>query len=129
MGKTSAAKVLAVPDLEAEEVKEPTDAPVEDKEPPKRKSAYPEGTKLFSWTPKDGKAEIIELPMDFIKPNKEWLWEQNQLPFLAQTWNWLDRAGTPKSVQRQCVQLPDNEYMDMFKAWFKAMGGGATPGE
>jgi hypothetical protein len=88
---------------------------------------YPDGMKLWTYKSKGG--EIIELPLEFIKPDKLWLWELKDLPFLSQTWAWLDRANVPKPVQRLCVSLPDDEYMDMFTEWFKAMGGGATPGE
>jgi len=141
MGKSSAAKVLEDTDF-AVEAKEPepiiirdvelpvedvedveAEAPVEDK-----KSPYPEGTELFSWTPKSGD-EILEFPMHFDKPDKVWLWDQGQLPFLSQTFRWMERAKVPKEIQRRACALPDDEYMDMFTAWFKAMGGGATPGE
>jgi hypothetical protein len=128
MGKSSAARVLTEVDPEPVEAEVPEIVAVVE-EPPQRKSAYPEGTQLFSYTPKDPTSEIIELPLEFEKPDKVWLWEQNQQPYLSQTWNWLDRANVPKEVQRQCVSLPDEEYMEMFKVWFQAMGGGATPGE
>lgn len=94
---------------------------------PEKVSRYPEGTKL--WTYKSKAGETIELPLEFDKPDKLWLWELKDQPFLSQTWAWLERAGVPRDVQRQCVSLPDDEYMDMFSDWFSAMGGGATPGE
>lgn len=102
------------------------DAKPEDK--PKELPDYPEGTKLFSYTPKSG-GKPIQMPMEFDRPNKVWLWELSQQPFLVQTWQWMDRANVPKQVQRRAVELPDDEYTDMFNEWFKAMGGGATPGE
>ena len=143
MAKSSAAKVLEKRNLEPVEDKEsdvaplvevkelPESAPEEVKEPPKKfkKSPYPEGTQLFTYQPKNEKAENIQLPMEFDRPNKLWLWEQSKTPYLSQTWAWLNRAGVPDSVQRQCVSLPDDEYFEMFTQWFKAMGGGATPGE
>jgi hypothetical protein len=98
-------------------------------EKPKTKSHYPEGTKLFRYQPKGG-GEIIEFPMEFENPSKEWLWELNDMPFLVQTWAWMRKANVPKPVQRLAVRLQDDdEYAEMFKQWFAAMGGGATPGE
>lgn len=99
-----------------------------DKEPDKKKPDYPEGTKLFSYTPKGG-GKPIQFPTEFEKPDKLWLWELTQLPFLSQTFAWMDRAGVPKEIQRVAVSLPDDEYPELFTSWFKAMGGGATPGE
>jgi hypothetical protein len=116
----------SVSDLPAEV--EPAPKPVPPKPYGDGRDQYPRGTDLFAYEPKGG-GEKIYLPLDFEKPDKVWLWELNIQPFLSQTWAWLDRAGTPRSVQRQCVSLPDDEYMDMFGEWFKAMGGGATPGE
>lgn len=119
------AELETAPDAESSETsgaESPEAKPLQD-----NVSRYPEGTELFKYKSKGG--EIIELPLEFVKPDKLWLWELKDQPFLSQTWAWLDRAGVPKDVQRQCVSLPDDEYMDMFTDWFKAMGGGATPGE
>lgn len=92
------------------------------------KSPYPEGARLFSWQPKNG-GPVILLPLEFERPNKMWLWSMHRQPFLSQTWAWMDRANVPDSVQIMAQAIPDDEYLDMFTAWIKAMGGGATPGE
>ena len=114
-------------------------AAVEDAPKPERpedgRGLYPEGVKLFAYQPKGGDKpkigpnETIYLPLEFERPSKVWLWELSIQPFLAQSWAWMNMAGAPRTVQRQCVSLPDGEYMEMFNKWFEAMGGGATPGE
>lgn len=109
--------------------------PEETKEVPAKKSQYPEGTKLFTYQPKvNGQpfGQPIEFPMEMAPATKEWLWELSELPFLNQTWAWMKHAKVPRAVQRQAVRVADaseDEYMELFTAWFKAMGGGVTPGE
>jgi hypothetical protein len=131
VAKANTAKLSAAPelapgckDIESSGAESPEETP---NPLPEKVSRYPEGVKL--WTYKSKRGEIIELPLEFNKPDKLWLWELKDQPFLTQTWAWLERAGVPKDIQRQCVSLPDDEYMDMFSDWFSAMGGGATPGE
>lgn len=104
-----------------EAVKE--DSPKKDE----KKSHYPKGTKLFSYKPKDG-SEVIELPTEFDFPDKKWLWRISKLPFLGQTFEWLNRALVPNAVQEQVVSLNDDEYPELFSKWFEACGG-ATVGE
>lgn len=103
------------------------EAKAEDEKTPKAYQ-YPEGTRLYTYKPKDGGLPI-QFPMEFEHPDKVWLWELNNQPFLAQTWAWMRRAGVPKVVQRQAQFLPDEEYPILFEQWFAAMGGGAKPGE
>lgn len=93
------------------------------------KSPYPEGTKLFTYKPKGKGSKAIQMPLEFDHPDKVWLWKLHRLPFLNQTWAWMDKANVPDSVQLQVVSLNDDEYPDLFNQWFEAMGGGATPGE
>lgn len=136
MGKSSATKVLEDADpfaeAEAPEFVETIDVEpelIETVEPVEAvELSYPEGTQLFSWEPKGG-GEKLYLPKDFERPDKVWLWDQAQLPFLSQTFRWMERANVPKDIQRKVCSLPDDEYLELFTAWFKAMGGGATPGE
>lgn len=99
----------------------------EDSQESKKKSHYPEGTRLFTYTPNGG-GEVIELPLDFEYPDKKWLWRNSKLPFLGQTFEWLNRAKVPNAMQERVVELPDDEYPDMFSQWFQAIGG-ATVGE
>lgn len=94
------------------------------------KSPYPEGTKLFSYQPKAGGPPVLLPISGFERPDRLWLWSMHRQPFLSQTWAWMDRANVPDSVQIQTQALTDDgEYLDMFTAWVRAMGGGATPGE
>lgn len=113
-----AAKPKPTPLLNLEEADAETPAE------PQEKASAPTG---FVWKPKDG-SEPIVLPTDFEKPDKLWLWELYNEDFLTQSFAWLERAGTPKDVQRRAVSLPDEEYLEMLTSWFKFMGG-ATPGE
>ena len=82
----------------------------------------------FIFEPNDGSAPIV-FPLKFVKPDKRWLWEMYNESFLTQSFEWMERAGVPKGAQRQAVSLSDDEYMRLFKEWFDAIAGGATPGE
>ena len=136
MSKSSAARVLEITDPEPVEAKEPDEMGTVEKmvatqgisPAESARSLYPKGTELFSWNPKGG-GETLLLPMEFEKPDKVWLWDQAKLPFLSQTFRWMEKANVPNDIQRKVCALPDDEYMEMFGEWFKAMGGGATPGE
>lgn len=122
--KGSRAKVAETtsPETETPELKVVQDKVTEEKSP------YPEGARLFTWEPKAG-GPVVQLPLEFERPNKMWLWSMHRQPFLSQSWAWMDRANVPDSVQIMAQALPDDEYLDMFTSWIKAMGGGATPGE
>jgi hypothetical protein len=91
-------------------------------------SPYPEGVQYFSYQPKSGDEPILLAINGFDPPDKLWFFDVAQLPRLAQTWKWLDRARVPKDIQRQAQILPDGEYFEMFDQWFEVMkaarGGG-----
>lgn len=93
-------------------------------EPTKPKGPYPEGVQVFSYTPESGGDPIL-LPVNgFERPNKLWLFDISQLPIIAQTWKWMDKANVPKGIQRQAQFLDDAEYFQMFDGWFDAMKAG-----
>ena len=83
--------------------------------------------RVFSYKPKGG-GDPIELPLEFEKPGKSWFWEHYDKGFMPQTFEWMKLAGVPRDVQRRLVDLPDDEYLDVFTKWFDAIGGG-SPGE
>lgn len=91
-------------------------------------SPYPKGVGVWSYQPKDEKAAPILLPTSgFQATNKLWHFDLAQLPILAQTWRWMDRANVPKDIQRQAQLLDDGEYFAMFNAWFDVMKAAQSP--
>jgi hypothetical protein len=95
--------------------------PVEKFGPPP--GLYPEGAELFSYTPKAG--DTIWFPLEFNQPTAVQVWEQYDLPWNVQTWEWMKWAGVPKSMQRKAVELLDNsqdEYLELFNQWMAATG-------
>lgn len=89
--------------------------------PTQAKSPYPNSVQAYAYQPKDG-SEPILLPLNgFTPPDKLWHFDIAQLPPLAQTWKWMDRANVPKDIQRQAQMLPDAEYFEMFDEWFSVM--------
>jgi len=122
MAETQAAEALpgevAEPDerFEAEQF-----IPIEKFGPPK--GLYPEDAELFSFTPKFG--ETIWFPMEFPQPTAVQVWEQYDLPWNVQTWQWMKWAKVPKAMQRKAVELLDrsqDEYLTLFNTWMQAMG-------
>jgi hypothetical protein len=114
------------------EVRPPQEFTVTEKvEPEADDGLYPAGTELFTYTPKSTGIPI-RFPMHIEQPDFLWLWEQYERPFHVQSWEWMKLADIPKPMQRKAAVLgrdfPD-EYLDLFDQWFKAMGGGARPGE
>jgi hypothetical protein len=111
------------------EVAEPSDErfepeqfiPIEKFGPPK--GMYPEDAELFSFTPKFG--DTIWFPMEFPQPTAVQVWEQYDLPWNVQTWQWMKWAKVPKAMQRKAVELLDrssDEYLTLFNTWMQAMG-------
>jgi hypothetical protein len=95
--------------------------PIEKFGPPK--GMYPEDTELFAFTPKEG--DTIWFPMEFPAPTQEQVWEQYDLPWNVQTWQWMKWANVPKAMQRKAVQLADrslDEYVELFNQWMAATG-------
>lgn len=91
-------------------------------------SPYPKGVKVWTYQPEDKTAAPILLPLTgFAQGDKLWHFDLAQLPILAQTWRWMDRAKVPKDVQRQAQMLSDTEYFAMFNAWFDAMKAEQAP--
>jgi hypothetical protein len=108
----AAAKALPTPEQAAAQVNSP----------------YPKGVVTWTYQPKDEKSALIVLPVTGIRPgDKLWHFDLAQLPILAQTWKWMDRANVPKQIQRQCQLLADDEYFEMFNAWFDAMKAAVAP--
>lgn len=92
------------------------------------KSPYPNGVKVWSYQPNDEKAAVILLPLTGFQPgDKLWHFDLAQLPILAQTWAWMDRANVPQPIQRQAQLLPDTEYFAMFNLWFDEMKAERAP--
>jgi hypothetical protein len=85
------------------------------------KSPYPKEVQFFSYQPKDGSEPILLALNGFEAPDKLWLFDISQLPWLTQTWRWMTRANIPKSIQRQAQKLSDEEYFKMFDEWFDVM--------
>jgi hypothetical protein len=95
--------------------------PIEKFGPPK--GMYPEDAELFSFTPKFG--DTIWFPMDFPQPTAVQVWEQYDLPWNVQTWQWMKWAKVPKVMQRKAVELLDrdqDEYLTLFNQWMRATG-------
>lgn len=91
-------------------------------------SPYPEGIGVWAYQPKDDNAPPILLPTSGFQPtNKLWHFDLAQLPILAQTWRWMDRANVPKAIQRQAQELDDGEYFAMFNKWFEVMTAARAP--
>lgn len=97
---------------------------------------YPEAVQVYAYQPKDGSTPILLALDGFDVPDKLWHFDIAQLPLLAQTWKWMERANIPKSVQRQALSLSDSEYFEMFDEWFDVMRkmrgavkGAVTPGK
>lgn len=91
-------------------------------------SPYPEGVGVWSYQPKDDMLAPILLPTSGFQPtNKLWHFDLAQLPILAQTWRWMDRANVPKDIQRQAQSLDDGEYFAMFNKWFEVMTAARAP--
>lgn len=104
--------VLPTPEAAAEKVAEAQKVP----------SPYPDGVGTWTYQPKDEKSAPIILPTTHFQPSdKLWHFDLAQLPMLAQTWKWMDRANVPKRIQRQAQLLPDAEYFAMFTEWFNVM--------
>lgn len=92
------------------------------------KSPYPVGIEVFTYQPNDESAAPILLPTSGFQPgDKLWHFDLAQLPILAQTWKWMDRANVPKAIQRQAQLLDDSEYFAMFNKWFDVMKQGQAP--
>jgi hypothetical protein len=95
--------------------------PIEKFGPPK--GMYPEDAELFSFTPKFG--DTIWFPMEFPQPTAVQVWEQYDLPWNVQTWQWMKWAKVPKAMQRKAVELLDrsqDEYLTLFNMWMQATG-------
>jgi hypothetical protein len=91
-------------------------------------SPYPKDVGVWAYQPKDEKAAPILLPTSGFQPtDKVWHFDLAQLPILAQTWKWMDRANVPKRIQRQAQSLDDGEYFAMFNAWFEVMTAARAP--
>jgi hypothetical protein len=120
-----------VPTNGSTEVRPPQEFVVSEKVPAE-KSLYPEGTELFTYTPKSTGIPI-QFPMHFEEPDFVWLFELYRKPFHVQTWEYMEKADVPLPMQRRAAELGrDNrdEYMDLFNSWFDAMSSGrSTPGE
>lgn len=89
------------------------------------KGPYPKDVVVFTYQPEDGREPILLAMNGFEQPDKLWHFDVAQLPALAQTWKWMDRANIPKAIQRQALMLSDQEYFKMFDAWFDAMKASA----
>jgi hypothetical protein len=91
-------------------------------------SPYPEGVSVWVYQPKDEKLAPIVLPTSGFQPtNKLWHFDLAQLPILAQTWKWMDRANVPKAIQRQTQLLDDGEYFAMFNEWLAIVMADRAP--
>jgi hypothetical protein len=91
-------------------------------------SPYPEGVSVWVYQPKDEKLAPIVLPTSGFQPtNKLWHFDLAQLPILAQTWKWMDRANVPKAIQRQTQLLDDGEYFAMFNEWLAIVMSDRAP--
>jgi hypothetical protein len=91
-------------------------------------SPYPKDVKVWTYQPDDEKAAPILLPLSGFSPgDKLWHFDLAQLPILAQTWKWMERANVPKGIQRQAQMLSDAEYFKMFNAWFEVIKVAQAP--
>lgn len=91
-------------------------------------SPYPKDVKVWTYQPEDEGSAPIPLPLTGFAPgDKLWHFDLAQLPILAQTWKWMERANVPKDIQRQAQILDDREYFGMFNKWFDAMKSEQAP--
>lgn len=126
--KIATQKKSPVKDAEPKEVNLLKALPTPEAAAAELKSPYPDGVQFFPYQPKDGGAPILLAVNGFDLPDKLWFFDVSQLPRLAQTWKWMDRAKVPKGIQRRAQMLSDAEYFEMFDQWFETMktlqGGG-----
>lgn len=135
MSKSAAAKTVAGATGTPMDVELPELAAAP--EPPKRTglaALYADDMPLMYYDTPEG-VENIPLPTRVDNPpDMEFLWELHQYkgrPDL-QLYEYMDRFGVPKAVQRHAVQTFNNSFVEFINcgnAWMQAIGGGATLGE
>jgi hypothetical protein len=121
--------------VDAPNVAAPEAAPPVTKAPP----THPYGdVEVFVYQPKDGSAPIVMPAINTVRPTQKFFWTIYRLNEMFQSFEWLNLAKVPRSVQERIMDLGEKdvyEQADLFRQWFapisrpQAEEGLRPPGE
>lgn len=80
-------------------------------------SLYPKGTELFEWTSKSG-IKIVFPKFGTKQVDRVFFWKLYQLEPVFQGFEWMAEYAVPLEIQAVAVTLADDEYQELFDAWF-----------
>jgi hypothetical protein len=98
---------------------------------PSRASGPYGNKKTFTYNPSDGDP-IVFPHISEINADAHFFWKIYNLNEMFQAFEWMIKAGVPRSVQERVMLLPDAEKQEFFSGWFSAVTtpqGVAPPGE
>jgi hypothetical protein len=105
----------------------PTTAPAAPKPPPVNPPGTPahpygEDTRVFVFTPTPG-GRAGDLPIVFphittIRPDYHFMWRLRKLDQIQQSFEWMDMAKVPDSIQERVTLLSDEDQGKFFTSWF-----------
>lgn len=118
----------------AEAVAAPEPAPAVDED---RTPSHPYGdVEVYVYRPKDGSAPIVMPSIKAVRPTQKFFWKIYGLNEMFQSFEWLNLANVPKSIQERIMDLGERdvyEQAEFFRGWFapisRPQGGLTPPGE
>lgn len=96
----------------------PSAAPVNPPDTP----VHPYGDKrVYVFRPADGSAPIVFPYLTEVRPTYYFLWKLRKLNLdqVQQSFEWMDLAEVPDSIQERVAKLPDDEQAQFFLGWFE----------
>jgi hypothetical protein len=85
----------------------------------------------YTFNPSVGEA-IVFPHISEVNADAHFFWKIYNLNEMFQAFEWMIKAGVPRSVQERVMLLPDAEKQAFFSGWFSAVTtpqGVAPPGE
>lgn len=96
-------------------------------------AASPYGSKaVYRYKPVDGGGDILFPHISEIEVDAYFFWKIYELNEMFQAFEWMKKAGVPRSIQSRVMQLPPAEQAVFFSGWFEGVAapqGVSPPGE